>query len=189
MERETVVGIAWAVGLLLAMGGVFAYEAATFEMDTYDVSWGLEEASESGNGQLDEGASDDLEFQVSGQDLAGVLVRLSWGDGDDTFQVTLAGPGGVSKTADGVGGSLEVRVPAGDAREGGEVEAVDEDHAISQFEAGSPYDGTAAWTVTITLLDAPGQSVGGVELQEDGSEAYDFTFVHQHYVGEATRVE
>lgn len=178
MERETVVGIAWAVGLVMAMAGVFAYEYATFELGDYNVAE-TEEVLLTETGSLQENADESFTVTVPGSDLVAVVARVTWTDdvGDpDTFEVTIRGPDGFDPWSDGSSsGNLAVRAEVAPATFDNPVEAVDEADAVAQTDHEAPYSGDMDWTITVRLQSAPGaEVVPGVPVgaTADGSNSF-----------------
>lgn len=182
VDRDTVVGLVGAVVLIAAMAGVFFYERAQF--DEYTVSWSTTEAAsfEEAGSALNAGASAEHAFTVDPDPVARVRVVIQWTDdvgNPDRFRVDVAGPDGLEGSADGESGEFEVVVPVSEAPSTTTAPGRSAEDAEAQAALGASTDaGQGDWTVTVTLLSAPGQPVaGGVESQADGSNDYALTFV------------
>lgn len=181
-NRDTAVGMVGAVVLIAAMGGVFFYERGQFQ--TYEVSWETAEVvSESASGTLDEGDSAAPNFSVEEERLSTATASLSWSDdagGADTFRLTVEGPNGTYSDTDEVSSSpLEVEVPIQEAPDTSTATGRSIEDARNQLnDSASWTNGTGDWTVTVTLVDAPG---GQLPTEEDGSQDYDVTFTVERW--------
>lgn len=187
LNRDTAVGIVGAIVLVAAMAGVFFYERSQFS--SYEVAWQAQEAgTASDDGSLDEGASQDHTFTADGEGLSTVRVTLTWTDDvgqPDTFEVTVQGPNGTySDSDDGASSPLEVEVPIHEAPDTTTATGRSLEDARDQANASATWtDGTGDWTVTVTLVDAPGEQtpVGGQETDPDGSQEYELAFSYERW--------
>jgi len=170
VERETWVGIAWAVGLFAAMAGVFAYEAFTFELEEFHVAF--EEESTSGQlagPTLAVGATEQHKVPVeSATNLTRVVFTVEWTDSvepADRFTVVVVGPGvNMTKQAADSNGRIVIEFLGVAPPEQDHIEGVDLAHAkdtdlpravVAQGFAGN-------WTVTVTLANAEPTASPGV---------------------------
>ncbi len=168
MNRDVAVGIAWAVGLVAVMGGVFAYEYVTYEGGPLEAV----ETVETKMGTLNEGASKDHTVAVNGEDLGSILVSLTWNDdvGEaDRFEVTVRNGAGEEVARQGAdSGIIDVKIPITDAPETGSMP--------------DAWEGQQTWTVTVKLLSAPGTPGAVAPLDEaDGSQSYSLTITQVHH--------
>lgn len=176
IDRDTATGIAGALVLIAAMGGVFFYERAQF--DTYEVDWEMATVNEtSATGELDEGGSAEHTFTVEAERLAEVRAEVAWqGDeGDpDTFEVAVAGPEeDLSAETSGDASPIEAAVPISEEPETDTATGRSLEDARAQLNASESWsDGSGEWTITVTLAEAPGTGLPG---GEDGSQAYEIT--------------
>lgn len=168
MNRDVVVGIAWAVGLVLVMGGVFTYEYLTYDPGPLEPV----ETVETQKGTLDEGNSRDYTFAVVGENLGTIQVELTWTDdlGDaDRFELTVLDGAGEEVARQGANsGVIEVMIPIEEAPASGSMP--------------DAWEGELTWTVQVNLLSAPGAAgpVGPLD-EADGSQSYSLTFTQIHY--------
>lgn len=192
LNRDTAVGIVGAIVLVAAMAGVFFYERSQFS--TYEIDWQTQEAgTESDDGSLDEGSSEEHLFTADAEGLSTVRVTLTWTDDvgqPDTFEVTVQGPDGTtSEPVEGASSPLEVEVPIHEAPESTTATGRSLEDARDQANASASWtDGTGDWTVTVTLVDAPGEQtpIGGQETTADGSQDYDITFTYERWAPSLT---
>lgn len=181
-NRDTAVGMVGAVVLIAAMGGVFFYERGQF--DTYEVSWETAEVlSEPASGTLDEGDAADHSFSTEEERLSTVTVSLSWSDdaGDpDTLELAVQGPEGEhADSAEDSSSPLEVEVPIQEAPDTSTATGRSIEDARDQLnDSASWTNGTGDWTVTVTLVEAPG---GQLPTEEDGSQDYEVTFTVERW--------
>lgn len=174
MDRDTATGIAGALILIAAMGGVFFYERAQFE--TYNVSWETTTVNETSDaGELQEGESAEHTFTVETERLAEIRAEVSWeGDvGDpDTFAVSMDGPDeNLTAEASGDSSPVEALVSIREEPETDTATGRSLEDARDQLNNSGTWDeGSGEWTVTVTLEAAPG---GDLPNQNDGSQAYE----------------
>lgn len=182
LNRDTAIGMLGAAVLIAAMAGVFFYERSQF--DTYDVDWSQQEAgSDSASGTLDEGGSNSHAFTADGERLSQVTVTLSWSDDagqPDTLELIVQGPNGTySDSAEGSSSPLEVEIPIRDEPGPSTTTARSLEDARDQLnETATWTNGTGEWSVTVALLDAPGDQT---PVGEDGSQEYDVSFTYDRW--------
>lgn len=186
-NRDTAVGLAGAAVLIAAMAGVFFYERAQF--GTYAVAW---EQTEAGSvlegGTLEEQASQSYTFTADADRLSRIVLTLSWTDdvGDeDTFEVAYEGPNGTyADTMEATSSPLVIEVPIHEAPGTSTVTARGAEDARAQLNTSASWtNGTGDWTVTVTLVDAPGEQapIGGQETDPDGSQDYELAFTYERW--------
>lgn len=185
LNRDTAVGVVGAVVLIAAMAGVFFYERAQFE--EYDVAWEeIEAGSSSETDSLDEGASQSYTFTADADRLSRVTLTLSW-SGDvgeaDTFELVAEGPNGThTGSVEGSASPLEVEIPIHEDPGVETATGRSLDDAREQLNTSASWtNGTGDWSVTVTLVDAPGQQVGGQEAMGDGSQDYELAFTFERW--------
>lgn len=182
VNRDVLIGIAGAAILIATMTGVFFYERARFT--EYDVTWHQVQAgSETETGSLDAQTSESYTFTADADRLSSVTLTLSWTDDagePDTFEVALQGPNGTySDTADGASPPLTVEVPIhGDPGIRTATGRSLEDARDQLNTSTSWTNGTGDWSVTVTLVDAPG---GQLPTEEDGSQDYELSFAYERW--------
>lgn len=184
-DRETAIGAVGAAILIAAMAGVFFYERSQF--DDHDVSWRQAEAgTASRSGSLEEGSSQSYTFTADADRLSTVRVSLAWSDDagqPDTFEVAVqASSGTYTGGGEALSSPLEVSVPIHEAPEtttttGRSIEEAQ--HRLN--ETATWTNGTGDWSVTVTLVSAPGQQIGGQETVSDGNQDYELTFTYERW--------
>ncbi len=184
IDRDTATGLLVAFVLVGAMAGVFLYERAQFH--TYDVAWEAREHTMlTDAGTLDEGASNTHTFQATANRIASVEVEVTWEDdvGDpDTLEVSIDGPGdALQGDASGASSPLTVTIPVHDEPNTTTVAGRSPENARTQLNDTAAWTtGQGEWTVTVTLVSAPGETVAGQETEADGTQDYDVTLtVHR----------
>lgn len=173
--------------LVAAMSGVFFYERSQFS--TYEVDWQSQQAgTTTEGGSLDEGASQDHTVTIDAERLSTVRVRLTWSDDvgePDTFELAVNGPNGTYSGGDASASSpLEVEVPIHEDPGTTTASGRSLEDAHGQANATASWtDGTGAWTVTVTLANAPGEQapVADAETTEDGSQDYQVTVIYEQW--------
>ncbi len=192
MDRDALVGIAVAGGILVLVAAVFLYgtQIAPDPYTDYEIAWARDQtAPASRSGELNAGGTQGFEFDVAGPNLTRVLVTLEWDDGigpnNDIMTFVVADPSGGSHpaTVDATGHiALAINVAS--------VPDADTVRALTQGEAREIAEeeytnatGSGKWTVTVELREAPGvqSAVGNVETQADGVQAFNVTFTYQTY--------
>lgn len=168
MNRDVVVGVAWAVGLVLVMAGVFTYEYVTYEGGPLEAV----EMAETHTGTLTESSSDDYEPVLAGAGLARLEAHLTWSDdvGEaDRFEVTILNAAGEQVARQGAdSGVIDIVIDIQDVPESGSMP--------------DAWDGEQTWTVTVRLLEAPGVTGAVAPLDEaDGEQSYSLEIVQVHY--------
>lgn len=185
-NREAIVGAVGTAVLVAAMVGLFFYERAQFE--AYEVSWTQREADDgTRSGTLEAGASESYTFTASEQRLAGVSAALTWSDdagAPDTFELAIQGPNGTyQQTAEGDASPLEIEIPVKETPETTKMTARSLEGARQQVNASASWtNGTGEWSMTVTLVSAPGDQIAGQEAMEDGSQSYELTFAYDRWV-------
>ncbi len=170
MQKETWIGIAWAIGLFAAMGAVFAYEAATFELSEYPVDWQEVEKTTTETRLLAEAGSARLTQTIPMVNLTWVEVEIVWTDSDvpsDSFRLTLISPNGTTRTVNGNAGSLVATMPLATVPTQDSMKGVNHGHAKETDLPAIVGEGAMVWTAEVTLTAAPpnnnvqGDPVGG----------------------------
>lgn len=184
MKKDVVIGLVGTAILILAMVGVFRYEAMQGGGSSFEVSWPTSTvAGETREGGTNEGESSSETVDVSTLNLTKVAFALTWTDnmansGPDVFVLTVTSPTGESKSVEGGSGTLEVVFdnlsrPPPDVRMLGPSEGDVAGRAARDYSSTA---GTGAWNVTVELRDAGDLApVGGVALQQDGANDWTLT--------------
>lgn len=179
LKQDVAIGLVGTAILVVAMLGVFRYEATqgggSWQVDFETATVAATRAS----GTTAEGAASALGIDVSERNVTRAEFALEWTDdagAADEFELQVTSPSGESRAARGSSGRVavafenlaplppSVRLLGED--EGTIGERVERDYA-SDAAAGR-------WNVTVRLLSAGDQTapVGGVVLQQDAGNAW-----------------
>lgn len=183
MQREMWVGFAWAGGVVVAMVSVFFYGLTTYEPAVFEVTWDDREHEETVNGAtLAEDDQRRHDFLVPGENITSLRIVLEWDDpvgpSNDEFELSLTGPDGVDapQPARGKAGSIQLSMAFADPPTADRAEGASGDHALEQIERpDDPWEGDAAFAVTVRLVSAPGTGGTqdlGLDPQADGENDY-----------------
>lgn len=182
MKKDLVIGIVGTVILVVAMIGVFKYEASRGGGSSFQVTWAeATAAGPSESGTLQEGASDAKDLDVNATNVTKIEWTLSWTDdvgNNDAFEFVVTSPSGVNRTGEGSNGKASVvfenltAMPA-------EMRILASSEADAEARIARDATTTAAqgvWVVSIRLASAPGQaSPGGVDVPPDNGNAWSLT--------------
>lgn len=182
-NRDTTIGVVGSLVLIAAMAGVFLYERGQF--DDYTITWGTAEGVlASDDGTLSQGASQSFEAVVAHEGVARVRAVVTWTDdaGDpDTFEVVVRDPGGAEvDRQSGSSGEVMAEATVTEAPARTSVAARSPEDARDQAMAGLDASaGQGTWTVEVLLVEAPGTTLPGanVEAAADGSNDFDVEVV------------
>lgn len=176
MKKDIVIGLIGTLILVTAMIGVFRFEASQVG-SSFDVTWSTSaERIHEADGGTNEGDASVEAVQVETRNLTRLVFTLQWTDnlGDpDTFNLTVTGPDGATRSAEGDSGTLSVSfdnlgVAPETIRVTGRDQGAVEQRVGQDF---SSFGGTGGYNVTVTLVDAGDQGVpvAGVPVQQDGA--------------------
>lgn len=188
MEKETQVGIAVAVGLLVLFSGTFVYASDYYRANSYDVTWRtVQEDGPSDSGTTQAGSPTERTYTVERTNLVEVAFTLTWTDDEpdteaDRFILDVDPPGDrTSNSANEDDGAIEVTVGYPDPPPV-EPQFGDRDDVRARLlEEHSRTNGTGTWTVTITVQPG-GDMVGDVTgMPSDTGNSWSLASVLTYY--------
>lgn len=191
MDKGVVLLVAGGVGLAAGLGVVAWLEGSQAgpALLMFPVSWS-EEASPpaSHEGFLEEGEEESFTFGVEEANVSWTETRLVWEEDSgerSTFRVNVTAPNGTVWSNETREEVVVVRAGGAPVPEERRVNATSHDAAMrSMAERFTDERGLGTWTVTVTLVEAPGQRpVPGldVETQPDGDQDYQVQFRYGYY--------
>lgn len=194
MERRTVILAAAGVLLVAALAGVLWVEAeeGPEPVVAFPVDWETERSTPvTHEDELEEGGSETYEFRVEAANLTRIEARLVWEDdagAPDRFRLNLTTPQGRTMSNESPNGTvaLDADVSAVPGERTVNATGLAEARETAQRRHGTDA-GQGTWTVTVTLVSAPGQRpVPGsqLEIEEDGSNSYQLGFSYETYAAQ-----
>lgn len=188
MEKETQVGIAVAVGLLVLFSGTFVYASDYYRGNSYDVTWRtVQEDGPSDSGTTEADSPTERTYTIERTNLLDVTFTLTWTDDEpdtepDRFTLDVDPPGDrPSNSVTRDTGDIEVTVdypdpPAVESQFGDR-----DDVRARVLEEHSREEGTGPWTVTITV-EPRGDMVGDVTgMPTDTGNSWSLASVLTYY--------
>lgn len=182
MKKDVAIGLVGTAILVVAMLGVFRYEA-TQGGSSWQVDFETATAPATlASGTTAEGRESALGVDVDRANLTRAEFALEWTDdagSPDEFELRVTSPEGETRAARGTNGRVSVLfdhlapLPP-DVRLLGDDERAIEERLARDYASRA---GTGRWNVTIHLLTAGDQTapVGGIVLQQDSGNAWTLT--------------
>lgn len=183
LKKDLVIGIVGTAILVVAMVGVFRFEAAQAGSN-FTVTFGENETALPPVAERTEaGAATDTDVAIGNANLTKVVFTLQWADdtaapnGPDSFTLSVTSPGGETKEASGSSGTLEVAFeglnpPPAEAV----LSARDESDASARAaELYTTTGGNGTWVVKVTLTDVGNPGTGALTVPQDTGNEWTLT--------------
>lgn len=166
MKKDLVIGIVGTAILVLAMIGVFRFEASQ-EGPSYAVTWPTSDvAGPVLEDRSEEGAATTSPLVLNATNVTRVVFALTWtddvdGSAPDSFEVSIVSPTGEVRNATGDNGRIEIVFDGVDPQPT-DLTLIGTDDADAEARLRASYTGqrgVGTWNVTITIVDAGDQAV------------------------------
>lgn len=185
VKKDTIIGIVGTLILLVAMVGVFRYEASQGAGSSFAVDWPVSETAAAAlTGRTTEGESQQDGVAIDRANLTKVSFVLEWtddvqGSAPDRFNLTVVAPDGTTRSAEGDAGEVVVTFEGlGNPPPGVQVLGANEAEVSARMARQySTNGGAGTWNVTIKLLTAGDQNapVGNLAIQADNGNDWTLT--------------
>jgi hypothetical protein len=193
MDRRLLLAAA-ALVLLGALVAALAFTGGDADTQplAYAVEWPVDEGpTTTRNDELEENRNETYRFDLNRSNVTRVRVQLTWEDDvgePDEFRVRVAPPNGTPATNSSRNGTINLTFELQEPPSLGVVEAHNRSQARLQVADEDEGVGRGAWTVRVTLSDAPGRrpvpGAEDVETEPDGSNSYEVSFGHETFYAE-----